>query len=122
MATKKVSATSVAKAAKKPGTAVMVVGVVVLLVLSGLVVRLVMVQLDKRAVAELLTKSEHSEGAKIKVTSAILRLLLESMINNDSDAKIQSAGKALTVLVTGSQECPGSRGGSLQAEAEERCF
>lgn len=88
---------STGKTGGKPRTAVMVVGVLVLLVLSGLVGRLVMLQLDKRAVAELLTKADNPDGAKIKVTSTTLRLLLESMIKNDSDAKIQSAAKVLTL-------------------------
>ena len=77
----------------------MVVGLVMLVVLSGWVWwKGVKPRLDNRQVEELLAQAGKTEPpGKVKVTSATLRLLLESMINNDSDSKIQSAGKALTL-------------------------
>ena len=87
------------KSGGKPRTALMVVGLVMLVVLSGWVWwKGVKPRLDNRQVEELLAQAGKTEPpGKVKVTSATLRLLLESMINNDSDSKIQSAGKALTL-------------------------
>jgi len=92
------SAGRTGKSGGKSRTVLMVVGVVVLAVLSGLVVKLVKIQLDKRVLTELLAQAEKTDPpGKVKVSSATLQLLLVSMINNDSDSKLQSAGKALTL-------------------------
>lgn len=79
-----------AKAALAIGAAILLVALSMLLLKSSREKR------EQQVLTELLAQAESPGAGDVKVTAATLRILLESMIGNESDIQLQNIGKALT--------------------------